>query len=361
MARSWPATLLHHLLAGLALVLLAGCAAPDRADYTALVAQQAAPRPAAPHFTDDEFVTADGAHLPLRSWLPNGETKAVVLALHGFNDYSNAFAGTGTTLAQRGVATYAYDQRGFGAAPLHGLWPGRWQLAEDLGEASRLLRARYPGVPLYLLGESMGGAVVTVAMAGEDGMRKPEADGIILVAPAVWGRETMSILERSALWASIHLVPQMAVTGRGIVHVQPSDNIAMLRALGRDPLVIKATRVDAIYGLVGLMDAALAAAPRLDVPLLYLYGERDEIVPKAPTEQMIAHLPATWRDAQRVAWYANGYHMLLRDLDAAVVVGDIASWIGERRSPLPSGADRYAAQVLGPTLLAAAPTPVAAR
>jgi acylglycerol lipase len=342
----------RHLIAGLGL-LLAGCAAPDRADYVSLLAPQETPDPTTPHLAEEAFVTADGARLPLRSWLPRGEPKAVILALHGFNDYSNAFAGPGAALARRGIATYAYDQRGFGAAPLHGRWVGRWQLAEDLSEASRLLRARYPGVPLYLLGDSMGGAVVAVAMAGEDGIRKPSADGIILAAPAVWGRETMGLAQRSALWASVRIAPTMPVTGRGIVHVQPSDNIAMLRALGRDPLVIKATRVDAIYGLVDLMDAALASAPRLDVPLLYLYGERDEIVPKAPTERMIAHLPSAWHEEQRVAWYANGYHMLLRDLDAAVVVGDIASWIASRESPLPSGADRYAEQVLGPTMLAA--------
>jgi acylglycerol lipase len=361
MARARLAAVRRHLLAGLGILLLAGCAAPERADYTARLAQQATPGAATPQLTDDAFVAADGARLPLRAWLPKGETKAIVLALHGFNDYANAFTGPGAALARRGIATYAYDQRGFGAAPGHGTWPGRWQLAADLGEASRLLRARYPGIPLYLLGESMGGAVVTIAMAGEDGVRRPDADGIILAAPAVWGRETMGLAERSALWASVRIMPRLAVTGSGIIRVQPSDNIAMLRALGRDPLVIKATRVDAIYGLVDLMDAALAAAPHLDVPLLYLYGERDEIVPKAPTERMIAHLPAAARGEQRVAWYANGYHMLLRDLDAAVVVGDIGSWIAARQSPLPSGADRYAAQVLGAPMLAAVPKPVAAR
>jgi acylglycerol lipase len=354
MARPLRATLLRHLLAGLVLALLAGCAAPDRADYTALLAQQAAPSPAPPHFTDDEFVTADGAHLPLRSWLPNGEVKAVVLALHGFNDYSNAFSGTGTTLAQRGVATYAYDQRGFGAAPLHGRWPGRWQLADDLATVSRLVRANHPGVKLYLMGESMGAAVVTVAMTGETGTPRPEADGLILVAPAVWGRQTMGLFERGALAVGMRLLPGVTVSGRGILRITPSDNNEMLRALSRDPLVIKETRIDAIYGLVDLMDAAFASAGRLDMPLLYLYGERDEIVPKLPTELMIAHLPPAARAHQRIAWYANGYHMLLRDLDSAVVVGDIASWIAARSAPLPSGADRYAEAVLGPGTLAQA-------
>ena len=50
--------------------------------------------------------------------------RAVILALHGFNDYSNAFEGPGEVWAGHGIATYAYDQRGFGAAPERGLWPG---------------------------------------------------------------------------------------------------------------------------------------------------------------------------------------------------------------------------------------------
>src|ERR1700688_3829608 len=137
----------------------------------------------------------------------------------------------------------------------------------------------------------------------------------------------MNVFERTALWVGIHVLPATTVTGQGIVHVRPSDNIAMLRALSDDPLILKGARIDAIYGLVDLMDAALDAAPKLDVPLLYLYGDRDEIVPRTPTERMIANLPAAARSRQRVAWYANGYHMLLRDLEGAVVVGDIASWI----------------------------------
>ena len=114
--------------------------------------------------------------------------RAVILALHGFNDYSNAFEDPGDAWATRGIATYAYDQRGFGAAPERGLWPGRAALAADAATASQMLRRLYPGVPLYLLGDSMGGAVAVVAMTGESGTPVPDVDGVILTAPAVWGR-----------------------------------------------------------------------------------------------------------------------------------------------------------------------------
>lgn len=304
---------------------------------------------------------ADGARLPLRAWLPHGRVKAVVLGVHGFNDYSAAFAAPARLLAWRGIATYAYDQRGFGRAPLRGRWPGDHILAADLVTASRLLRKAYPGIPLYIMGESMGAAVAIVAMTGAAGTPRPTADGLILVAPAVWGWQTMGPLERALLWAGFHLFPGAEVTGRGIITIRPSDNITMLRDYAHDPLVIKATRIDAIYGLVGLMSAALAAAPRLDARLLYLYGDKDELVPKAPTREMIESLPAAARGRQRVAWYANGYHMLLRDLDGAVVAGDIAAWIGGHDGTLPSGADVYAANVLGePRLARAAADPLPA-
>ena len=327
----------------IALALLTACAPPSNRPAALGVADArhgaADPKP---RFTDHDFITADGQLLPLRQWLPQGQIKAVILALHGFNDYSNAFAAPGEAWAKDGIATYAYDQRGFGAAPGRGRWPGHKALAADAATACDILRRRYPGIPLYLLGESMGGAVAVVTMTGESGIAIPDVDGLILVAPAVWGRSTMDLLPRVALWAGVRLMPGLTLTGRGL-HIQASDNIAMLRALGRDPLVIKATRVDTIWGLVNLMDAALAAAPRLHAPLLLMYGADDQIIPKQPIRRFVRELPHDPGDPRRLAYYQHGYHMLLRDLDGPMVVADVASWVLAPEAPLLSGADRNGA------------------
>ncbi len=295
-----------------------------------------------PHISSDAVIVDDGARLPMRAWLPKDKPRAVIVALHGFNDYSNAFAGPGQDLAKHGVATFAYDQRGFGRAPDRGRWVGAWRLDADLAEVSRLLRARYPGVPLYILGESMGGAVVITAVAGSAGAPKPVCDGIVLVAPAVWGRATMTVFERVGLWAGNALFPTMTLTGRGL-NITPSDNVPMLRALSADPLVIKETRVDTIKGLVDLMDLALASAPRLKgIPMMLLYGQHDDIVPHMPTRLFIARLTPPQRLDSRIALYEHGYHMLLRDLDAPSVIEDVATWLDNHRAALPSGADRRA-------------------
>ena len=285
-----------------------------------------------PALLDRALTMADGTRLRMRSWMPeDGEPGAIVIALHGFNDYGNFFADPGDYLAARGVAAYAYDQRGFGEDPNRGLWPGVPALIDDLRDAVAAVRARHPGVPLYLLGASMGGAVAMLAMGGPE---PPDVDGVILAAPAVWGRATMPFYQRWALWLGAHTVPWLKVSGRGL-KITASDNRDMLLALGRDPLVIKETRIDAIYGMVNLMDAALEAGAGFPGPALILYGAKDEIIPKVPMGRILGGLS----QGKRLALYEGGYHMLLRDLQGEVVWADIAAWIADTAAPLPSGAD----------------------
>ncbi len=299
------------------------------------VVQSVGPIIRAPEFTGETLVMGDGAVLPVRHWSPKGAPKAVVIGLHGYNDYSNAFAGPAKFWATRGIVTYAHDQRGFGAAPERGIWAGAPGLVGDAVEMARLARRKHPGIPLYFVGVSMGGAVAMLAMTQKFAGKSP-ADGAVLVAPAVWGRRHMNVFQRSALWFFSHTVPWFPLTGQGL-NIKPSDNIPMLRALGRDPLVLKQSRVDSVHGLVDLMDLAFAAAPKLTSPTLALYGEKDEIVPAGPSFEVLKLMAR--RKATRVAVYAGGYHMLLRGLKARTVLGDIVAWIENTASPLPSKAD----------------------
>jgi len=313
------------------LLLVLGACAPR--------VEGAGPPRIVPALDDGAIVAADGARLPLRVWRAEGETRAVIVALHGFNDYGAAFEDPARDWAKRGITTYAYDQRGFGATATRGLWPGTEALVSDLDAALRLVRAANPGVPLVVVGESMGGAVAMVYAARE---ASPPIDGLVLAAPAVWGWRSMNLFYRASLWLGAHVTPWAHVTGRGL-GIKPSDNREMLIALGKDPLIIKETRIDAVYGLVDLMSAAFDAAERITVPTLVLYGENDQLVPKGPTFAMLARLKAP----HRVAIYPGGYHMLLRDLDAAVVRADVAAWVLDPGRPLPSGLERKDVAALG--------------
>jgi alpha-beta hydrolase superfamily lysophospholipase len=319
------ALLLKAVLCAVTLLTLSACSP---------LVNRPGPQITTPKIDNAHFIAADGALLPLRSWLPKeGAVTAVVIALHGFNDYSNAFTGAGDYLSSRGIACYAYDQRGFGGAPGRGLWSGIDAYSNDAAAFAAAVRTSHPKVPLYLLGESMGGAVTIVAMTGS---RPPDVDGVILVAPAVWGRDTMPWYQRWLLAVTAHTVPWMELTGKGL-KIRPSDNIEMLRGLGRDPLVIKATRIDTMHGLTNLMDSALLRSQQLRLPALVLYGEHDQVIPRQPTLLMLEKMPA----ATKKAFYKNGYHMLLRDLQGEKVLADIVAWITDHTRPLPYGSDTW--------------------
>jgi len=274
--------------------------------------------------------------------------KAVIIGIHGMNDYSNAFAMPGAWLAKQGIITIAYDQRGFGEAPHRGRWAGSRSMIKDLDEVTALVHARYPEAPIYLFGVSMGGAVI-LASAGAHEL--PKVNGVILAAPAVWGWQAMNIAYKLVLWTGAHVMPGKTLTGQRL-QIWPSDNIDMLREMSRDPEVIKATKIATIYGLVGLMDRGYDGANSLSVPTLLLYGKKDQIVPKTPVMNVAERIPGPLR----VLYYGNGYHMLERDLEAPkTVLPDISAWIADHNAPLPSVAagDKPAAQEIDPHAKAA--------
>lgn len=327
---------MRFLIALVSLLLIQACAP---------VIKPMGPDQGPPALTENALIARDGTVLPLQRWLPEGtpgeKPRAVIVALHGFNDYANAVAMPAPFWAGKGIATYAYDQRGFGGAPNRGYWAGTETLTADLRDAVRAVRTRHPQTPLFVLGTSMGGAVAMAALAEE-----PIAGvtGAVLIAPAVWGRNHMNVFQRAALWFFSNTFPWFPLTGEGL-DIKPSDNIKMLRALSRDPKIIHETRIDAIKGLVDLMDSAYAAAPHLgQAPVFVAYGLRDEIVPRIPTTEIMRRLPR--RAGTRRAFYQSGYHMLLRDTKAKILWRDIAGWIGDPLKPLPSGADKKADALL---------------
>ena len=322
----------------LALVLLlAGCASLP--SYNTVLP------PLAPSMlqADDSFAMADGAHFPVRTWLPatmstgDAAPRAVVLALHGFNDSRDAWELPGPAFAAAGIAVFAPDQRGFGAAPRRGFWPGEAALVSDAAAMLRILHARYPGVPVYAMGESMGGAVLmALAASGQ----APAVDGWILLTPAVWGRTQMGAVLSSGLWLVASVAPGLSVTGAEVpIRVIPSDNRDALLRLARDPLTIRRTRFDALRGLTDLMDVAQAGAAHLPAHTLALYGERDTLVPPEAAGRAWEAMPP----GVRRGLYRSGYHLLMRDRARGSVINDVIAWISAPDAWLPSGADVAAA------------------
>lgn len=267
------------------------------------------------------FSASDGAHLYGTHWQPEGTPMAHIVLFHGFNEYAGAFDRVGKSFAQRGMAVWAFDQRGFGRSPYRGLWSSAERMAQDVREITAMLRKTYPDKPLYVMGMSMGGAVSLLAAGRGGGVM---ADGLILEAPAVWTRATQPFYQRWALDLTLKFTPGWSPSGEGL-KIQASDNIEMLQELGRDPWMLRKARVDTLAGLVDVMDKGFEAADDIKLPTLLLYGKKDQLVPEKPINLLWERLPKLPHTQQ--IRYEQGWHMLSRDLQSEKVIGDMVSWV----------------------------------
>jgi acylglycerol lipase len=316
-----------------ALALLAACAP---------TVQQAG-RPEAgftgPRLDGAAFVSFDGARLGLMRWDAQGplgepvEPWAIVIGVHGMNDYANAFHMAAPWWAEQGVTTLAYDQRGFGRSPRRGVWAPDALTTEDLRTIVVLARRHWPHAVIAVAGESLGGAVAIEAFASD---RPPAADRLVLLSPAVWGWSSQPLTYRALLWLAARAAPGKVFTPPGWLteHISPSDNRAELIAMGADPLMIWGARSDALYGLVTTMQKASDDVGGLRTPTLYLYGAHDEIIPRDAAAKAVKRLPPT----ARTAYYRDGWHLLMRDEEGPVVWRDILSFMRDPAAALPSGA-----------------------
>lgn len=298
--------------------------------------EHAGPGDRGPALEDNVLIASDGYELPLHRWLPQEEPKAVVLALHGFNDYGGAFSVLSGRINGLGMALYSYDQRGFGATQPRGIWPGQDRLVNDARTASQLLKQRYPDVPLYLMGKSMGGGITILVLTSED---PPPVDGSILIAPGVWGKDIMPWYQQFGLWAGENMLPglELSVELAHLLGHDQTDDLDVREAMNENPYVERSPRMDTISGVGELMNSALQASERLPGPALILYGDNDQVIPAESFCELLDRLPDAEATPWRLALYPGGYHMLTRYSGSEQVHDDIEAWLTKPTAPLPSG------------------------
>ncbi|HEV2363005.1 MAG TPA: alpha/beta fold hydrolase [Caulobacteraceae bacterium] len=319
---------MRRLFLLLAPLLLFGCAP------TLQVAESPGAGFQGPHLEKNVFVSFDGARLGLTRWDARGGAPwAVIIGVHGMDDWAHAFHLAAPYWADRGVTTLAYDVRGFGRSPDRGLWAPDALNVEDLRTLVAVARRTWPKAKIAVVGESMGGAIAIEAFASAD---PPDADRLVLAAPAVWGWSTQPITYQAALWIVAHAAPSEVLTPPSWLtrKISASDNVPELIAMSHDPMMLWGARADALYGLVDTMQAAYREIGRIKAPTLYLYGAHDEIIRKKPAIKAADRLPP----GSRSAYYLQGWHLLLRDLQAHNVWADTLAFIRDPAAPLPSGA-----------------------
>jgi alpha-beta hydrolase superfamily lysophospholipase len=271
---------------------------------------------------EGSYVGAGGLSLFRQVWHPPGPARAALINLHGLGDHSGLYPALVEYLTTRGIVVHAPDLRGNGRSPGQRGYVRRWDdFREDLRAFVALVRVETRGLPLFLLGNSLGGLIVLdYALHDPTGLQ-----GVIAAAPPL-GRLSVP-------------APLLAL-GRVMSRIWPRFSVRTgmdLSGLARDPGVRESLLGDPLFHrrgtarlsteVVATIERVQGSAPCFPVPVLILHGSADRMVTPEGSRNFITRVGHPDRQLQE---YPAGYHALFADLDRARVLNDLERWIVSR-------------------------------
>lgn len=269
----------------------------------------------------EEDFQSRGVRIHLRSWMPQGRPRAVVVICHGVNSHGGQHAWTAEQLVGRGFAVFALDLRGRGRSE------GERFYVEDIADyvadvagTIAIAKQRHPGLPVYLLGHSAGGVVsCTYALDHQD-----EIDGLICESFAFQVPAPGFVL--SAIKALSRVAPRLGVL---TLHMKDfTRDPAALATLEADPLTKGETQPAATVAALVRADERLHDSfGSITLPVLIMHGTEDKATVCRGSEYF--HAQAGSRD-KTLKLYEGHYHDLLADIGKEKVMADITGWIEAR-------------------------------
>ena len=268
------------------------------------------------------FRSYDGLQLFRRVWLPESRPKATVAFIHGAFEHSGRYDYAWSQLAARGFAVHSFDLRGHGRS--EGEITPQTSIADMVIDVDRLLqivRDESAGIPLFLAGQSLGGALAVMYCSekGTAGLR-----GVILCAPAL--KLCIHPLSLLAGFALGKLLPHYAMSGVSARLI--SRDKAVVHAYESDPLINRqGIPVRIMSDFAKLMKDAQKKFCGLDVPFLLMHGTQDRIADIKGSIELYERSVSRDKTMTRIPDF---YHDILNDTDREQVFAKIVSWIEER-------------------------------
>ncbi len=221
----------------------------------------------------------DGTPLFLRHWPASGRPWAVMLMVHGIAEHSGRYDRTGRLFAEAGIDVHSFDLRGHGRSGGREVYVERWRdYLTDV--ASRLVAVRKPGLPLVLLGHSMGSTIALSYVRSDLATGEGRPDLLVLSALTV--NATIPPLLRAVAPILSRVAPRHVVANP-IAPEELSRDSAIGQSYLADPLVRPRSTTRLGAELLGAM-ASLRRDPSVPIPALVLHGGEDRLVPTESSE-----------------------------------------------------------------------------
>lgn len=270
------------------------------------------------------FTASDGDNLAVQDWpLPEGlALRGVVVLVHGLGEHAGRYEHVARRLNDWGFAVRGYDQYGHGeSGGVRGVLPSSARLIDDLVDIVDSTRYRMdPGIPLILLGHSMGGLVASCFVAQE----RRRVDGLVLSSPAL--DPGLNAFQRFLLSFMPRMAPNLAV-GNGLDPDFLSHDPAVVAAYRKDPRVH-----DRISGRLARFIAeagpwVVQQAAQWTVPTLLMYAGSDHLVNPRGSRDFAAAASAA---VVTTRCFEDLFHEIFNEVDAEPVFEQLRQWLDAR-------------------------------
>lgn len=274
--------------------------------------------------TTEFAATRDGLSQLRRHWQASGvdSPRAAVLLVHGIGEHSGRYLHVGSFLAGQGYDVMAFDNRGFGQSGGRRAYVDSFsQYLDDVEDL--IAERRELGVPVVLLGHSLGGLIVSTYLV----RGRPVPDLTVLSAPALtadvpaWQRMGAPVLGR--------LTPKLFLPDKSDGSLLSRD-VEVQRGFVDDPLVIQGATAGLGLAVFAAMERTSARIDRIEMPTYVLHGQDDELVPPAASAGL-GELP----NVTRRLW--DGLrHECFNEPEQDEVMVEMAAWIDAQLERLSS-------------------------
>ena len=272
--------------------------------------------------SQSKFSGPDGARLFRRAWLPRDARRVVVL-VHGLAEHSGRYDAVGAWLSTRECAVHGYDHRGHGRSDgLRGHLASFTELLDDLEAFLQIVRREHPGLPVSLVGHSMGGLVATALLCE----RKPDVACAVTSGAPLEIPEHVSPLRRRAARVLRRFAPRLRMDA-GLAPETLSRDPEVVRGYVEDPFVFRRVTVSLATEVLEALTRTVASAAQVQVPMLLLHGEADQLCPARGSRAFFGGLRGP---GHRLRIYPQLRHEIFNEPEQEQVLQDLLAWLHER-------------------------------
>ena len=267
----------------------------------------------------------DGTTFFIRGWEPDhGVPKALIALIHGLGEHTARYAHVGKAMTDTGYALVGFDLRGHGkSGGSRGHTPSLDSYMQDIHQFFKFLVERYPDIPHFLYGHSLGGLLsLAYAVQYRAGLR-----GVIVTGPAL--RSSLQEQKAKVAMAKVlgSFLPAMTIQS-GLDPTTISRDPEVVQAYINDPLVHYSTSLGLGKAALNAIDLCFARAKEFSVPLLMIHGKEDKLTYPSGSEDFARLVKEAGGEVTLKLW-DNLYHEVHNEPEKAEVFKLMIEWLDE--------------------------------